>query len=73
MAQDVMVLGPYHLERQDWVVFQGAELLRPEVDLIFFDTTSSCLESQGGGEDGLRRFVYIRDGRTECRWQSGWR
>ena len=53
-------------EVQERVFFQVAELLRLEVDLIFFDTTSSYFEIEGEDEEeGLRRFGYSRDGRPD--------
>jgi transposase len=53
-------------EVQERVFFQVAELLRLEVDLILFDTTSSYFEIEGEDEEeGLRRFGYSRDGRPD--------
>ena len=54
-------------EVQERVFFQLAELLQLEVDLIFFDTTSSYFEIEGEDEKegGLRRFGYSRDGRPD--------
>ena len=53
-------------EVQERVFFQVAELLRLEVDLIFFDTTSSYFEIEGEDEEeDLRRFGYSRDGRPD--------
>ncbi len=53
-------------EVQERVFFQVAELLQLEVDLIFFDTTSSYFEIEGEDEEeGLRRFGYSRDGRPD--------
>lgn len=52
---------------QQRMFFSVAELLQLEVDLIFFDTTSSYFEREGEDEEeeGIRRFGYSRDGRPD--------
>jgi transposase len=52
---------------QEQVFFQVASLLQLEVDLIFFNTTSSYFEMEGEDEEeeGIRRFGYSRDGRPD--------
>ncbi|MFF4779347.1 IS1634 family transposase [Microtetraspora fusca] len=53
------------------VFFSAANLLNLEVDLIFFDTTSTYFERDGepapdeGGEQGLRRFGHSKDHRRD--------
>ncbi len=53
------------------VFFSVANLLNLEVDLIFFDTTSTYFERDGepapdeGGEQGLRRFGHSKDHRRD--------
>ncbi|MGH7758352.1 MAG: IS1634 family transposase [Candidatus Dormibacteria bacterium] len=51
---------------QERVFFQVADLLHLEVDLVFFDTTSSYFEIEGEDEqEGVRRYGYSRDGRPD--------
>ena len=63
-AMDFLLENQEEVQRR--VFFQVAELLQLEVDLIFFDTTSSYFEIEGEDEEeGLRRFGYSRDGRSD--------
>jgi hypothetical protein len=50
---------------QQRVFYSVARLLQLEVDLIFFDTTSSYFEMEGEDEEGIRHFGYSRDQRPD--------
>ena len=51
---------------QERVFFAVANLLNLEVDLLFFDTTSTYFEIEAeDGEDGLRRYGHSKDGRED--------
>ncbi|WP_431955268.1 IS1634 family transposase, partial [Actinacidiphila sp. bgisy167] len=54
---------------QETVFFAAAHLLNLEVDLIFFDTTSTYFERDGededGGDEALRRFGHSKDHRKD--------
>ena len=50
---------------QKEVFFATADLLNLEVDLLFFDTTSTYIERYGQDETGLRRYGYSRDHRPD--------
>jgi transposase len=53
-------------ELQKAVFFSVANLFNLEVDLIFFDTTSTYFElDEADGEGGLRRYGYSRDKRGD--------
>lgn len=53
-------------ELQKAVFFSVATLFNLEVDLIFFDTTSTYFElDEADGEGGLRRYGYSRDRRGD--------
>ncbi|OPY08093.1 MAG: Transposase DDE domain protein [Syntrophaceae bacterium PtaB.Bin095] len=47
------------------VYFAVADLLNLEVDLIFFDTTSTYFETDEEDEDGLRRYGHSKDHRPD--------
>lgn len=47
------------------VFFAVADLLNLEVDLIFFDTTSTYLEMDEEDEDGLRQYGHSKDHRPD--------
>jgi transposase len=47
------------------VYFAVADLLNLEVDLIFFDTTSTYFERDEEEEDGLRQYGYSKDHRSD--------
>jgi transposase len=50
---------------QKEVFFATADLLNLEVDLLFFDTTSTYVERDEEDEEGLRRYGYSRDNRPD--------
>ena len=52
-------------EVQKEVFFATADLLNLEVDLLFFDTTSTYVERDEEDEKGLRRYGYSRDNRPD--------
>ncbi len=43
------------------VFWSVADLLNLEVDLIFFDTTSTCFETDEEDEEGFRRYGHSKD------------
>ena len=52
-------------EVQKEVFFATADLLNLEVDLLFFDTTSTYVERDEEDPEGLRRYGYSRDNRPD--------
>jgi len=50
---------------QKAVFFATSSLPNPEVDLMFFDTTSTYFETCDGDDDGLRRFGHSKDHRLD--------
>lgn len=52
-------------EVQKEVFFATADLLNLEVDLLFFDTTSTYVERDEEDEKGLRKYGYSRDNRPD--------
>jgi hypothetical protein len=52
-ALDLLVEADVEAKVQEVVFFAGADLLNPEVDLLFFDTTSTYFEAEPD-EDGSR-------------------
>jgi len=50
---------------QERVFFSVATLLNLEVDLLFFDTTSTYFEIETADHDGLRRYGHSKDGRDD--------
>ncbi|MGP8160501.1 MAG: IS1634 family transposase [Candidatus Dormibacteria bacterium] len=51
---------------QERVFFAVANLLNLEVDLLFFDTTSTYFEIEAeDGDEGLRRYGHSKDGRED--------
>lgn len=60
-AMDFLLEHEEALQRE--VFFATADLLNLEVDLIFFDTTSSYFERDEEDEEGLRRYGRPRDKR----------
>lgn len=52
-------------EVQKEVFFATAELLNLEVDLLFFDTTSTYFEVDEEDEEGMRRYGHSRDRRPD--------
>lgn len=63
-AMDFLVEHSEELQRT--VFFSVASLLNLEVDLLFFDTTSTYFElDEDDGEDGLRRYGHSKDHRPD--------
>jgi len=60
------VLAAHHEEIQKSVFFSVASLLNLEVDLLFFDTTSTYFEIEEEDEDGLRRYGHSKDHRSDA-------
>jgi len=52
-------------EVQKEIFFATADLLNLEVDLLFFDTTSTYVERDEEDEQGLKRYGYSRDNRPD--------
>ena len=50
---------------QKEVFFATADLLNLEVDLLFFDTTTTYVERDEEDEEGLRRYGYSKDKRAD--------
>ncbi len=50
---------------QEEIYYSVANLLNLEVDLIFFDTTSTYMEVEGEDEGGLRRYGHSKDRRPD--------
>ena len=63
-AMDFLVA--HHEEIQRSVFFSVATLLNLEVDLLFFDTTSTYFEIEDEDEDGLRRYGRSKDKRDDA-------
>lgn len=63
-AMDFLLENQEEVQRR---IFQSvADLFHLQVDLIFFDTTSTNFEVEGeDAEEGLRQFGYSRDGRPD--------
>ncbi|RSN14794.1 hypothetical protein DMH25_07550 [Streptomyces sp. WAC 01325] len=68
-AMDLLIEGDATGAVQEAVFFAAAHLLNLEVDLIFFDTTSTYFERDGeddeGGDEALRRFGHSKDHRKD--------
>lgn len=62
-AMDFLLENEEVIQRE--VFFTTADLLNLEVDLLFFDTTSTYMEVDEEDEDGLRRYGYSRDRRPD--------
>jgi transposase len=62
-AMDLLVAADTQARVQEAVFFAAAHLLNLEVDLLFFDTTSTFFERDG--EDGFRRFGHSKDHRPD--------
>ncbi len=62
-AMDFLLDALPELQRE--VFFGVADLLNLEVDLLFFDTTSTYFESEGDGDGGLRRRGHSKDHRPD--------
>jgi hypothetical protein len=65
-AMDLLVTADAEARVQEAVFFAAAHLLNLEVDLLFFDTTSTYFERDGEDPDGgLRRFGHSKDHRGD--------
>jgi transposase len=64
-AMDLLVEADAEARVQEAVFFAAANLLNLEVDLLFFDTTSTFFERDGEDEDGVRRFGHSKDHRPD--------
>jgi hypothetical protein len=70
-AMDVLASADAEGKVQEAVFFSVADLLNLEVDLLFFDTTSSYFEIEDEDEEGeeggeaLRRFGHSKDHRSD--------
>src|SRR3954447_11376326 len=66
-AMDLLVDADTHARVQESVFFAVANLLNLEVDLLFFDTTSTYFErdTEDDGEDALRRYGHSKDHRGD--------
>jgi transposase len=62
-AMDLLEAADTQARVQEAVFFAAAHLLNLEVDLLFFDTTSTFFERDG--EDGFRRFGHSKDHRGD--------
>jgi len=65
-AMDLLVDADTQGQVQEAVLFAVANLLNLEVDLLFFDTTSTYFErDEEEGADGFRRFGHSKDHRPD--------
>jgi hypothetical protein len=66
-AMDLLVDADTHARVQESVFFAVANLLNLEVDLLFFDTTSTYFErdEEEDGDDAFRRFGHSKDHRPD--------
>jgi len=66
-AMDLLVDADTHARVQESVFFAVANLLNLEVDLLFFDTTSTYFErdEEEDGADAFRRFGHSKDHRPD--------
>jgi len=66
-AMDLLVAADAQAEVQEAVFFAVADLLNLEVDLLFFDTTSTYFErdTEEEGDDGFRRYGHSKDHRPD--------
>jgi Transposase DDE domain len=66
-AMDLLVAADAQAEVQEAVFFAVADLLNLEVDLLFFDTTSTYFErdSEEEGDGGFRRYGHSKDHRPD--------
>jgi hypothetical protein len=64
-AMDLLVEADAQARVQEAVFFAAAHLLNLEVDLLFFDTTSTFFERDGEDEAGFRRFGHSKDHRPD--------
>jgi hypothetical protein len=64
-AMDLVVDADTQGRVQESVFFAVANLLNLEVNLLFFDTTSTYFERDDEDDDGLRRFGHSKDHRPD--------
>jgi len=66
-AMDLLVAADAQAEVQEAVFFAVADLLNLEVDLLFFDTTSTYFErdTEEHGDDAFRRYGHSKDHRPD--------
>jgi len=66
-AMDLLVAADAQAEVQEAVFFAVADLLNIEVDLLFFDTTSTYFErdTEEEGDDAFRRYGHSKDHRPD--------
>ncbi len=66
-AMDLLVAADAQAEVQEAVFFAVADLLNVEVDLLFFDTTSTYFErdTEEAGDDAFRRYGHSKDHRPD--------
>jgi transposase len=70
-AMDLLLAADAQAEVQEAVFFAVADLLNLEVDLLFFDTTSTYFETDSEddgdetGREGFRRFGHSKDHRPD--------
>jgi hypothetical protein len=66
-AMDLLADADAEARVQEAVFFAAANLLNLEVDLLFFDTTSTFFQREGEdeGADGFRRFGHSKDHRPD--------
>jgi Transposase DDE domain len=66
-AMDLLVDADTHAQVQESVFFAVANLLNLEVDLLFFDTTSTYFErdDEEHGDEAFRRFGHSKDHRPD--------
>jgi hypothetical protein len=66
-AMHLLVAADTEARVQEAVFFTAANLLNLEVDLLFFDTTSTFFQRDGEdeGADGFRRFGHSKDHRPD--------
>lgn len=63
-GMDALLAAEEEIASEVWA--QVATLLNLEVDLLFFDTTSTWFEiEEEDGDDGLRRFGHSKDHRED--------
>jgi len=67
-AMDLLVEADAQAKVQETVFFAVADLLNLEVDVLFFDTTSTYFERDSeddGGDAGFRRYGHSKDHRAD--------
>jgi transposase len=66
-AMDLLVAADAQAEVQEAVFFAVADLLNLEVDLLFFDTTSTYFErdTEEEGDEAFRRYGHSKDHRPD--------